>query len=67
MPAFAVYRFSDRLELLDALVADDYRTLHAHFELLGRLTHPLGERDERELWPVLEWTGRVFEPVVRMR
>jgi hypothetical protein len=67
MPAFTVYRLNHRWELLEALVADDYRTLHAHLELLGRLTHPLGSTDTAELLPVLQWDGRAFSPVPAVR
>jgi hypothetical protein len=63
MPAFAIYRFDQRFNLREAVIADDYRTLHAHFELLGRLQHPLGAGDDTELLPVLKWDGGAFAPV----
>jgi hypothetical protein len=59
----AVYGFDGRLKLRSAEMVEGYRAVHSALELLGRLKHVVGPRDENELLPVLSWNGSSFERI----
>jgi hypothetical protein len=58
----SVYTFDTKLRLRRAELVEGYRATHSALELMGRLDHPVGARDEQELLPVLRWNGTRYEP-----
>ncbi len=65
MGEIAYYTLDRSSRVVAAEVGDNYRQNHAKLELLGRLDHRFGPRDQQELFPVLSWDGTRFVPVRR--
>jgi hypothetical protein len=57
----ASYQLDRELRPVSAEIGAEYRASHKMLE--SRLKHPFGERDQRELWPVLVYDGARFVKV----
>ncbi|MCL4524215.1 MAG: hypothetical protein M1453_10490 [Acidobacteria bacterium] len=58
--ADALYELDAEFHLRAANSGDGYRDAHNRLEMMGRLKHRFGARDEAELFSVLSWNGREF-------
>jgi hypothetical protein len=63
--AGAWYTLSPDLRSASVLIGQGIVLEHRRLHQAGTLDHPLGPRDEDDLFPVLRWTGSGFEPLVR--
>jgi hypothetical protein len=57
------YTLDSQFQLKEAEPGDNYRQLHGKLELLGKLKHAYGARDDAELFSVLKWDGKQFVPI----
>lgn len=60
----AVYGLDRQLRLRSAELVEGYRVVHSALQTLGRIDHPVGPQDEKELLPVLRWNGRAFDRIL---
>lgn len=63
--ADALYELDAQFHLRAANAGDGYRDAHNRLEMMGRLNHRFGPRDEAELFSVLWWNGKDFMKIAR--